>query len=207
MNGKSIRLKPGELLFLGQKAAHQVCPAGRDDIAVNFIVLPEFSAIPCPPSVRRPPSSDSSCWTACSNRTSGQAASISRWRRPAHPKPGGKPAHHPSAGHAQPPEGQPDDHDPAVPPAAQPHGQAGLGRPGGRHFKAAALRGGTLSPGQPDKCGPAAAHRRIQPVPADPAADGENLHPAGAGEASVPGCLPAEKHRAERGRCCPGGGL
>ena len=42
VNGKSIRLKPGELLFLGQKAAHQVCPAGRDDIAVNFIVLPEF---------------------------------------------------------------------------------------------------------------------------------------------------------------------
>lgn len=42
VNGKSIRLKPGDLLFLGQKASHQVCPAGRDDIAVNFIILPEF---------------------------------------------------------------------------------------------------------------------------------------------------------------------
>ena len=42
VDGKSILLKPGELLFLGQKAVHQVCPAGREDIAVNFIVLPEF---------------------------------------------------------------------------------------------------------------------------------------------------------------------
>lgn len=42
VDGKSIRLRPGELLFLGQKAVHQVLPAGRDDIAVNFIVLPEF---------------------------------------------------------------------------------------------------------------------------------------------------------------------
>lgn len=42
VDGKSIRLKAGELLFLGQKASHQVYPAGRDDIAVNFIVLPEF---------------------------------------------------------------------------------------------------------------------------------------------------------------------
>ena len=42
VNGKTIRLKPGEFLFLGQKAAHEVCPAGREDIAVNFIVLPEF---------------------------------------------------------------------------------------------------------------------------------------------------------------------
>ncbi|MCI8539495.1 MAG: AraC family transcriptional regulator [Oscillospiraceae bacterium] len=42
VDGKSIRLKPGELLFLGRKAAHQVCRAGREDIAVNFIVLPEF---------------------------------------------------------------------------------------------------------------------------------------------------------------------
>lgn len=42
VDGKSIRLKPGELLFLGQKAVHEVCPAGLEDIAVNFIVLPEF---------------------------------------------------------------------------------------------------------------------------------------------------------------------
>lgn len=42
VNGRSIRLKQGELLFLGQKATHEVCRAGREDIAVNFIVLPEF---------------------------------------------------------------------------------------------------------------------------------------------------------------------
>lgn len=42
VNGKTIRLKQGELLFLGQKATHEVCRSGREDIAVNFIVLPEF---------------------------------------------------------------------------------------------------------------------------------------------------------------------
>lgn len=42
VDGRSIRLKPGELLFLSQRAAHEVCRTGREDIAVNFIVLPEF---------------------------------------------------------------------------------------------------------------------------------------------------------------------
>ncbi len=42
VDGKQIVLKAGELLFLGQKARHQVCKTGMDDIAVNFIVLPEF---------------------------------------------------------------------------------------------------------------------------------------------------------------------
>ena len=42
VDGKAIRLKPGEFLFLGQKATHEVRRAGREDIAVNFIVLPEF---------------------------------------------------------------------------------------------------------------------------------------------------------------------
>jgi len=42
VNGKSITLKAGELLFLGQTATHEVCLAGEGDIAVNFIVLPEF---------------------------------------------------------------------------------------------------------------------------------------------------------------------
>ena len=42
VNGKSICLRPGELLFLGQRATHEVCKAGREDVAVNFIVLPEF---------------------------------------------------------------------------------------------------------------------------------------------------------------------
>ena len=39
VDGRPIRLKPGELLFLGQKAVHQVMPVGRDDFAVNFIIL------------------------------------------------------------------------------------------------------------------------------------------------------------------------
>jgi AraC-like DNA-binding protein len=42
VDGQRICLHPGELLFLGQKAIHEVCKAGIDDIAVNFIVLPEF---------------------------------------------------------------------------------------------------------------------------------------------------------------------
>ena len=37
-----IVLQEGDLLFLSQAAAHEILPAGRDDIAVNFIILPEF---------------------------------------------------------------------------------------------------------------------------------------------------------------------
>ena len=37
-----IVLHEGDLLFLNQAAAHEILPAGRDDIAVNFIILPEF---------------------------------------------------------------------------------------------------------------------------------------------------------------------
>ena len=42
VNGIQIRLKQGDLLFLSQSCTHEVCNAGLDDIAVNFIVLPEF---------------------------------------------------------------------------------------------------------------------------------------------------------------------
>lgn len=42
VNGRQIRLKEGELLFLGQSARHEVCKASATDITVNFIVLPEF---------------------------------------------------------------------------------------------------------------------------------------------------------------------
>lgn len=41
-NGKTIVLHPGELLFLGQGARQEILPAGKDDIAVNFIILPQF---------------------------------------------------------------------------------------------------------------------------------------------------------------------
>lgn len=42
VNGTRIRLMQGELLFLNQNATHEVCKAGEADVAVNFIVLPDF---------------------------------------------------------------------------------------------------------------------------------------------------------------------
>lgn len=37
-----IELKEGELLFLNQYASQEILPASIEDIAVNFIILPEF---------------------------------------------------------------------------------------------------------------------------------------------------------------------
>lgn len=42
IDGTRVVLKTGELLFLNQNAAQEILPAGREDIAVNFIILPEF---------------------------------------------------------------------------------------------------------------------------------------------------------------------
>ena len=42
VNGFRIALKKGELLFMNQSAVHEVCKATEEDIAVNFIVLPDF---------------------------------------------------------------------------------------------------------------------------------------------------------------------
>ncbi len=42
INGREINLKKGELLFLSQSARQEIKKAGKEDIAVNFIVLPEF---------------------------------------------------------------------------------------------------------------------------------------------------------------------
>lgn len=42
VNGKRIVLEQGDLLFLSQSATHEVCKAGEEDVAVNFIVLPDF---------------------------------------------------------------------------------------------------------------------------------------------------------------------
>lgn len=42
INGNEIILNQGELLFLNQNALQEIYPAGNDDIAVNFIILPEF---------------------------------------------------------------------------------------------------------------------------------------------------------------------
>lgn len=42
VNGERIVLQPGELLFLGPNATQEIQPAGENDIAVNFIILPDF---------------------------------------------------------------------------------------------------------------------------------------------------------------------
>lgn len=42
VNGTEVLLQEGELLFLNQSTTQEIYPAGEDDIAVNFIVLPEF---------------------------------------------------------------------------------------------------------------------------------------------------------------------
>ncbi|MDP4088950.1 MAG: AraC family transcriptional regulator [Bacillota bacterium] len=42
INGDKVILNQGELLFLNQNATQEILPAGGNDIAVNFIILPEF---------------------------------------------------------------------------------------------------------------------------------------------------------------------
>ncbi len=42
INGEAVILKQGELLILNQNAVQEIYPAGEQDVAVNFIILPEF---------------------------------------------------------------------------------------------------------------------------------------------------------------------
>lgn len=42
VNGNEVVLSAGELLLLNQNAVQEIEAAGEDDIAVNFIILPEF---------------------------------------------------------------------------------------------------------------------------------------------------------------------
>lgn len=42
INGNILTLREGELLFLGQNARQEILPAGEEDIALNFIILPAF---------------------------------------------------------------------------------------------------------------------------------------------------------------------
>ena len=42
IDGKNILLRQGELLMLSQSASHQVMRSGMGDVAVNFIILPDF---------------------------------------------------------------------------------------------------------------------------------------------------------------------
>lgn len=42
IDGKQVIVRKGELLFLNQFTHHEILAAGRNDIAINFMVLPEF---------------------------------------------------------------------------------------------------------------------------------------------------------------------
>ena len=42
IDGNKIVLKEGEILILNENAVQEIEPAGKDDIAVNFIILPQF---------------------------------------------------------------------------------------------------------------------------------------------------------------------
>lgn len=42
INDVKVELKCGELLFLSSNAVQEILPADKDDIAVNFIILPSF---------------------------------------------------------------------------------------------------------------------------------------------------------------------
>ena len=46
VNGNTITLRQGELLFMNQFATHEILECGEQDIAVNFIVLPAFFSAP-----------------------------------------------------------------------------------------------------------------------------------------------------------------
>lgn len=42
IDGKQVVVGSGELLFLNQYTHHEILPAGENDIAINFMILPEF---------------------------------------------------------------------------------------------------------------------------------------------------------------------
>lgn len=42
IDGKKIVLNQGDLLFMNQNAEQEILPAGKEDIAVNFMILPSF---------------------------------------------------------------------------------------------------------------------------------------------------------------------
>lgn len=39
---RTIPVRAGELLFLGSNTRHEILPAGKDDVAVNFLIRPAF---------------------------------------------------------------------------------------------------------------------------------------------------------------------
>lgn len=42
VNDQKVVLEKGDLLFMSQNAIQEIMPAGRNDIGVNFIIMPEF---------------------------------------------------------------------------------------------------------------------------------------------------------------------
>ena len=40
IDGKQVVVRKGELLFLNQFTRHEILPAGENDIAINFMILP-----------------------------------------------------------------------------------------------------------------------------------------------------------------------
>lgn len=48
VGGRNIRLRAGELLFMNQRVTHEILETGKEDVAVNFIVLPAFFATVLP---------------------------------------------------------------------------------------------------------------------------------------------------------------
>ncbi len=48
VDNQEILLKEGDLLFLNQHAIQEIYPAGENDIAVNFMILPEFFDVVLP---------------------------------------------------------------------------------------------------------------------------------------------------------------
>lgn len=42
VNGETVVLNQGEMLFLSQNCRHENMPSGKNDISINFIVLPHF---------------------------------------------------------------------------------------------------------------------------------------------------------------------
>lgn len=42
VGGSEITVRAGELLLLGRNTWHEILPAGRDDVAVNFLIRPAF---------------------------------------------------------------------------------------------------------------------------------------------------------------------
>ena len=42
IDGNQVVLEEGDLLFLNQNATQEILPSGKEDIAINFIILPQF---------------------------------------------------------------------------------------------------------------------------------------------------------------------